>query len=190
MASPYSQDLRDRVLAAYDRGEKTKRIAKAFSVSPAWARRLKQRRRETGETSPRPMGRRNGHQDRPGPSRRAGEAAARRHPQRAPRAVGPRASARGCGDPRQPVEPQGRKGSKDHRIARGAAGVPPALQPRPQPHRDDLPEAQATAPFARLPDPRRPLDRHAVRPRPDHANRRRQLLPPLRLHATKGVRPL
>ena len=56
MASPYSQDLRDRVLAAYDRGMPTKQIAELFDVSRAWARRLKQRRRETGETSPRPMG--------------------------------------------------------------------------------------------------------------------------------------
>ena len=56
MAAPYSQDLRDRVLAAYDRGMPTKKIAETFSVSPAWARGIKQRRRETGETGPRPMG--------------------------------------------------------------------------------------------------------------------------------------
>lgn len=56
MATPYSQDLRDRVLAAYDRGMPTKKVAETFSVSPAWARGIKQRRRETGETSPRPMG--------------------------------------------------------------------------------------------------------------------------------------
>ena len=56
MAAPYSQDLRDRVLAAYDRGMKTKQIAIVFCVSPAWARRIKQRRRETGETTPRKMG--------------------------------------------------------------------------------------------------------------------------------------
>lgn len=56
MATPYSQDLRDRVLAAYDRGMKTQQIAETFAVSKAWARRLKQRRRETGETTPRPMG--------------------------------------------------------------------------------------------------------------------------------------
>lgn len=56
MATPYSQDLRDRVLRAYDRGMKTRQIARTFSVSPAWARRVKQRRRETGETSHRPMG--------------------------------------------------------------------------------------------------------------------------------------
>ena len=56
MATPYSQDLRDRVLRAYDRGMKTKQIAVTFNVSPAWARRVKQRRRETGETTHRPMG--------------------------------------------------------------------------------------------------------------------------------------
>ena len=56
MGAPYAQDLRDRVLAAYDRGMKTKEIADLFQVSPAWARRVKQRRRETGETTPRPMG--------------------------------------------------------------------------------------------------------------------------------------
>jgi transposase len=56
MAAPYSQDLRDRVLAAYDRGMTTKKIAEVFAVSPAWARSIKQRRRETGRTTPLPMG--------------------------------------------------------------------------------------------------------------------------------------
>ncbi len=56
MARTYSQDLRDRVLAAYDRGVKTKQIAEAFAVSPAWARRVKQCRRETGRTTPLPRG--------------------------------------------------------------------------------------------------------------------------------------
>jgi len=56
MGAPYSQDLRDRVLAAYDRGMQTEEIARVFVVSPAWARRVKQRRRESGETTPRPMG--------------------------------------------------------------------------------------------------------------------------------------
>lgn len=56
MGAPYSQDLRERVLAAYDRGLRTKQIADQFSVSPAWARRVKQRHRESGETTPRPMG--------------------------------------------------------------------------------------------------------------------------------------
>jgi transposase len=56
MGAAYSQDLRDRVLAAYERGMKTKLIAQTFCVSPAWARRVKQRLREFGETSPRPAG--------------------------------------------------------------------------------------------------------------------------------------
>ena len=56
MAGPYPQALRDRVLSAYDRGMKTQQIADVFAVSPAWARRIKQRRRETGETTPRSMG--------------------------------------------------------------------------------------------------------------------------------------
>jgi len=56
MAKPYSQDLRDRVLRAYDRGMKTKQIAETFHVSRSWARRVKQRRRETGETTHRRMG--------------------------------------------------------------------------------------------------------------------------------------
>jgi len=56
MPAPYSQDLRDRVLRAYDRGMRTKQIAETFGVSPAWARRVKQRRRETGETRAKPMG--------------------------------------------------------------------------------------------------------------------------------------
>ena len=56
MAKPYPQELRDRVLAAYDRGMKTHQIADVFQVSPSWTRLIKQRRRETGETRPRPMG--------------------------------------------------------------------------------------------------------------------------------------
>jgi transposase len=56
MGKSYPQELRDRVLGAYDRGMKTKQIADTFQVCPAWARRVKQRRRETGETAPRPMG--------------------------------------------------------------------------------------------------------------------------------------
>ena len=56
MARPYSQDLRDRVLAAYARGMRTKQIAEVFSVSRAWARRVRQRFRERGERTPRRMG--------------------------------------------------------------------------------------------------------------------------------------
>jgi transposase len=35
---------------------KTRQIANVFNISPAWARRVKQRRRESGETSHRRMG--------------------------------------------------------------------------------------------------------------------------------------
>ena len=56
MGAAYSQDLRDRVLAAYDRGMQTKQIADVFQVCPAWARRVKQRRRELGETAARTQG--------------------------------------------------------------------------------------------------------------------------------------
>jgi transposase len=55
MGAPYSQDLRDRIMAAYDRGMKTKQIAKLFEVCCSWARRVKQRRRQ-GILSPKPMG--------------------------------------------------------------------------------------------------------------------------------------
>lgn len=59
MAAAYSEDLRDRVLLAYDRGMTTGQISHVFQVSPAWARRIKQTRRETGRTRPlRPGGRR------------------------------------------------------------------------------------------------------------------------------------
>jgi len=47
-------DLRDRVLAACDAGTGTRAVARRFAVSESWVRRLKQRRREAGETAPRP----------------------------------------------------------------------------------------------------------------------------------------
>lgn len=56
MATPYSQDLRARVLRAYARGMPTKQIADTFGVSSSWARRVKQRYREAGETTHRRMG--------------------------------------------------------------------------------------------------------------------------------------
>jgi transposase len=56
MGAAYPQELRDRVLAACDRGMKTKQVADLFEVSSSWVRRVKQRRREHGETSPRPCG--------------------------------------------------------------------------------------------------------------------------------------
>lgn len=56
MGVAYGQDLRDRILGAYSRGMKTKQISELFQVSSSWARRVKQRLRESGETSPRPRG--------------------------------------------------------------------------------------------------------------------------------------
>ena len=49
----YSQDLRDRVLRDSDAGLLAEVVAEKYHVSPAWVRRLKQRRRETGEVGPR-----------------------------------------------------------------------------------------------------------------------------------------
>jgi len=49
----YSMDLRVRVLADCDLGMAPKEAATKYRVSPAWVRRLLQRRRETGETAPR-----------------------------------------------------------------------------------------------------------------------------------------
>ena len=53
----YSLDLRRRVLADCDAAMKTKAVAVKYSVSPAWVRRLKQRRRETGSIEPLPPSR-------------------------------------------------------------------------------------------------------------------------------------
>jgi len=56
MDAAYSQDLRDRVIRAHQRGMATLEIARTFDVSPAWVRRVKQRLRESGETTPRKVG--------------------------------------------------------------------------------------------------------------------------------------
>jgi len=50
----YSPDLRERVLLDCDAGMETRQAAVKHRVSESWIRRLKQRRRETGETTPRP----------------------------------------------------------------------------------------------------------------------------------------
>jgi transposase len=55
MGAAYSQDLRDRIIAARDGGMRTKRVAELFRVSSSWVRRVMQRRRD-GEESPRPRG--------------------------------------------------------------------------------------------------------------------------------------
>ena len=56
MGAAYSQDLRDRVLGAGDRGMATAEVARVFAVSRSWVRRVKQRRREFAQTTPRKMG--------------------------------------------------------------------------------------------------------------------------------------
>lgn len=49
----YSMDLRDRVVAACDAAVSSRaEIAEEFGVSPAWVRRLLQRRRERGHYGP------------------------------------------------------------------------------------------------------------------------------------------
>jgi transposase len=49
----YSMDLRERVLADCDAGVNTHDVALRYRVSKSWVRRLKQRRRESGEVAPR-----------------------------------------------------------------------------------------------------------------------------------------
>lgn len=51
-----SMDLRKRVLEDCDAGQGTKAVAAKYRVSPAWVRRLKQRRRENNEIAPRKPG--------------------------------------------------------------------------------------------------------------------------------------
>lgn len=51
--APYSMDLRTRVLRDSDAGMESKDVAQKYAVSRAWVDRLKQRRRESGETGPR-----------------------------------------------------------------------------------------------------------------------------------------
>jgi len=42
----YGRALKDRVLRLYDEGKQTKEIAERLEVSPAWCRRVRQRRDE------------------------------------------------------------------------------------------------------------------------------------------------
>ncbi len=56
MGAAYSQDLRDRIIAARDGGMETRHVAELFRVSRSWVRRVMQRRREHGEQAPRPRG--------------------------------------------------------------------------------------------------------------------------------------
>ncbi len=51
--APYSMDLRERVVRAWDASGDADAVAARFSVSRAWVHRLVQRRRETGLIAPR-----------------------------------------------------------------------------------------------------------------------------------------
>ena len=51
--APYSMDLRERVVGAWDTSGDAEEIAATFGVSRAWVHRLVQRRRETGSIAPR-----------------------------------------------------------------------------------------------------------------------------------------
>ena len=51
--APYSMDLRERVVRAWDASGDADEVAARFSVSRAWVHRLVQRRRETGSIAPR-----------------------------------------------------------------------------------------------------------------------------------------
>lgn len=55
--APYSMDLRERVLEAYDNGEGTQEeLAQTFRVSTRWIQKLLAQRRQTGAINPRPHG--------------------------------------------------------------------------------------------------------------------------------------
>lgn len=49
---PYSKEFRRDVLSACDAGGGTREVATRFDVSESWVRRIKQQRRETGQTAP------------------------------------------------------------------------------------------------------------------------------------------
>src|SRR6266849_10671596 len=51
--APYSIDLHERVVRAWDQSGDADAVAARFSVSRAWVHRLVQRRRETGLIAPR-----------------------------------------------------------------------------------------------------------------------------------------
>jgi len=53
--APYSMDLRERVVRAWDASGDAEEVAATFAVSRAWVHRLVQRRRETGSIAPRPV---------------------------------------------------------------------------------------------------------------------------------------
>ncbi len=52
MGKPYSMDLRERVVAAYDKGTKPEELERRYQVSLRTVQRLLERRRETGSIEP------------------------------------------------------------------------------------------------------------------------------------------
>jgi transposase len=52
----YSQDLRERVLRALDRGDRPTEIARRFEVSRVWVYQVRERQQETGVRSSFPIG--------------------------------------------------------------------------------------------------------------------------------------
>ena len=52
----YSQDLRDRVLGALERGERPSDIARRFEVSRVWVYQVRDRFRHHGERCSHPIG--------------------------------------------------------------------------------------------------------------------------------------
>jgi transposase len=53
---PYSQDLRDRVLRALERGDRPTEIARRFEVSRVWVYQVRDRVKETGQRGSRAIG--------------------------------------------------------------------------------------------------------------------------------------
>jgi transposase len=52
---PYSRDLRERIIAALEAGERTGRVAARFAVSDRTVRRYRQVLRERGSLAPKPL---------------------------------------------------------------------------------------------------------------------------------------
>lgn len=56
MTRPYSEDLRERAVARFERGETTRSIAEALRISPSCVSKWMRRQRETGSLAPGQIG--------------------------------------------------------------------------------------------------------------------------------------
>lgn len=56
MTRPYSEDLRERAVARFERGETTRSIAAALRISPSCVSKWMKRKRETGSLAPDQVG--------------------------------------------------------------------------------------------------------------------------------------